>query len=224
VYATFANQGETAKAHLVDKAVDRDGNVVYSAPGRKFRAMSESAADDLTYALQQPLQRGTAAGLSPGRPAAGKTGTTTENRAAWFCGYTPQLATAVALFRDGNKPLNGILGINEVTGGTLPGRVWQSFMEQALAGQPVIPFAKASFSGSSQTGSTPAPRATRTYRTVPPRYTYTPTPVTPQTRTPTTQTTPRATTSPRTTTTQAPSGNGNGNGGNSGNSTGNNTG
>jgi membrane peptidoglycan carboxypeptidase len=178
VYATFASQGETAKAHLVDKATDRDGNVVYQAPTRKFRAFSESAAADLTYALQQPLQRGTATGLSPGRPAAGKTGTTDGNKSAWFCGYTPQLAASVALFRDQRKPLNGILGINEVTGGTLPGRVWQAFMSEALAGQPVIPFPRASYGGATQGVPAPAPRVTRTFRPTPPRVTVRPAPTT----------------------------------------------
>ncbi|HSP37516.1 MAG TPA: transglycosylase domain-containing protein [Frankiaceae bacterium] len=196
VYATFASQGETATAHLVDKAVDRDGNVVYSAPGRKSRALSQSASADLTYALQQPLQRGTAAGLDPGRPAAGKTGTTDQNLSAWFCGYTPQLAAAVALFRPQRKPLNGILGLNEVTGGTLPGRVWQNFMENALSGQPVIPFPKASFNGSTQGQAVPAPRPTRTYQTYIPRSTFSPPPptgTTPSPRTTTVRPSPSAT-------------------------------
>jgi membrane peptidoglycan carboxypeptidase len=174
VYATIANQGETAKAHLVEKAVDQDGNVVYSAPGRKYRALSESASADLTYALQQPLQRGTAAGLDPGRPAAGKTGTTTGNKAAWFCGYTPQIAAAVALFRPQGKALNGILGINEVSGGTLPAHVWRDFMEHALEGQPVIPFPKASMGGSSSDSGVPAPRPTRTYQSFSPRTRFSP--------------------------------------------------
>jgi membrane peptidoglycan carboxypeptidase len=224
VYATFANQGETAKAHLVDKATDRDGNVVYQASGRKFRALSQSAAADLTYALQQPLQRGTASGLSPGRPAAGKTGTTDQNLSAWFCGYTPQLATAVALFRPQRKPLNGILGINEVTGGTLPGRVWQNFMENALSGQPVIPFAKASFNGSTKGDG--APRPTRTYQSFTPTNRYSPpapTRTVPTPRVTTTRPTPTAT---RTTVrpSSRPSSGGNGGTGNGGTGNGNGTG
>ncbi len=222
VYATFANQGETAQAHLVAKAVDRDGNTVYEAPKRKFRAFSETAAADLTYALQQPLARGTAAGLSPGRPAAGKTGTTSGNKAAWFCGYTPQLAAAVALSRPKGQALNGILGINEVTGGTLPGRVWQAFMRNALADQPVIPFPKASFSGATHGDPSPVPQPTRTFQSPAPRPTFTPPSVTTTTPVPT-QTTSARPTTPRTAqpqpsrapVLQIP---GTGNGGNSGNS------
>jgi membrane peptidoglycan carboxypeptidase len=228
VYATFANQGETAKAHLVDQAVDRDGNVVYSSSATKFRALSESAAADLTYALQQPLQRGTAAGLDPGRPAAGKTGTTDQNVSAWFCGYTPQLATAVALFRPQRKPLNGILGINEVTGGTLPGRVWSEFMANALQGQPVIPFARASFGGATHGAPAPAPRSTYTFQPTSPRTTtYAPPTPTGQLPTPTTtvvRPTPTATrTQPRPSKAPGgllPGGNGTGNGTGNGNGNG----
>ena len=58
--------------------------------------MSEGAAADETFALQQPFQYGTAAGLAPpGRPVAGKTGTTDKNVSAWLCGYAPQLALPV---------------------------------------------------------------------------------------------------------------------------------
>jgi membrane peptidoglycan carboxypeptidase len=176
VYATFANQGEAASPHLVAKAVDRAGNVLFQAPTRKFRALNQSAAADLTYALQQPFQNGTATGLEPGRPAAGKTGTTDQNLSAWFCGYTPQLAAAVALSRDHRKPLNGILGINEVTGGTLPGRVWQAFMSNALAGQPVIPFPKPTFGGTAQVKA-PAQRTPSSFRPTVPRNTFRPQPL-----------------------------------------------
>jgi membrane peptidoglycan carboxypeptidase len=234
VYATFANQGETARAHLVAKVVDRNGEVLYTAPGRKFRALSESASADLTYALQQPLQRGTASGLSPGRPAAGKTGTTDENRSAWFCGYTPQLATAVALFKPDRSPLNGILGINEVTGGTLPGRVWSNFMANALDGQPVIPFPKASFAGSARDTTPVVPQQTR-QRTSQPQSTYSPPPVSTYSPTPRPTTTRPSPTATRTTTrpTSSPivqlpgtgnSGNGNSGNGNSGNGNGNDSG
>ena len=56
VYATFANQGEKAPAHLVAKAVDRDGNVVYKASdARPTGCSARASAADETYALQQPF-------------------------------------------------------------------------------------------------------------------------------------------------------------------------
>ena len=73
---------------------------------------------DLTYALKGVVNGGTgAAALALGRPAAGKTGTSQQNASAWFSAYTPQLAAAVALFRDSaSESLNGIGGLNSVTG------------------------------------------------------------------------------------------------------------
>ena len=100
---------------------------------------------DLTYALSKVVSNGTAtygtAGL--GRPAAGKTGTSEQNASAWFAGYTPQLATAVAMFRDNaSQTLNGIGGLTSVTGGTFPARIWTAYMKGALKDQPVLSFPK----------------------------------------------------------------------------------
>jgi membrane carboxypeptidase/penicillin-binding protein len=87
--------------------------------------------------------RGTAAAAVAdlGRPSAGKTGTTTDNASAWFNGYTPQLATTVALFRDNaSESLNGIGGLNAVTGGSFPAKIWDAYMKEALAGEPIADF------------------------------------------------------------------------------------
>ena len=65
-----------------------------------------------------------------GRPAAGKTGTTSNFRDAWFVGYTPDLVTAVWLGNDNYTPMN------ESYGGNIPARIWARFMKAALAGTP----------------------------------------------------------------------------------------
>ena len=76
-----------------------------------------------------------------GRPAAGKTGTSEQNASAWFSGYTPQIAASVGMFRDdATQTLNGIGGLNSVTGGTFPAKIWTAFMKGALAKQPVLNF------------------------------------------------------------------------------------
>jgi membrane peptidoglycan carboxypeptidase len=160
VYATFAAQGMQAPAHLVAKVVDRDGNVRYTASTKAKRVMTVNAAADQTFALQQPFAYGTAAGLSPGRPVAGKTGTTDKNVSAWLCGYAPQLAACVAVSRANHQQsLNGIFNnATEATGASTAGRTWQAFMTEALAGQPVIPFPNAAFGGSTPTGhASPTP-------------------------------------------------------------------
>jgi membrane peptidoglycan carboxypeptidase len=65
-----------------------------------------------------------------GRPAAGKTGTTSDFRDAWFVGFTPDLVTAVWLGNDDYKPMN------ESYGGDIPARIWARFMKAALQGTP----------------------------------------------------------------------------------------
>ena len=81
--------------------------------------------------------------LALGRPAAGKTGTTTENKAVWFDGFTPQLAAAVGIYNDVNgkpKPMQNIAGFGELTGGTFPVKIWTAFMEGALKGTKTVDF------------------------------------------------------------------------------------
>ncbi len=97
-YATIANGGVRNTVHVVSKVVDAEGNVVYEWDQRdgEERAMSEDAADDTSYALQQVVENGTGktAALDV-QPAAGKTGTATGGSgeksyvsSAWFAGYT----------------------------------------------------------------------------------------------------------------------------------------
>lgn len=83
----------------------------------------------------------------PGRQAAGKTGTTNDHAAVWFCGFTPQLAAAVWVGdpRGGfaypmqNVTINGI-HYGQVFGSTMPGPIWRESMEAALAGKDALPF------------------------------------------------------------------------------------
>ena len=168
VYATLAARGIASTPHLVETVTDRSGGVVYRADDGGRQVIPQRVADDATYALEQVVQNGTGTGaqLAGGRPAAGKTGTTEGNLSALFCGYTPQLATVVAMFRPGNVALQNILGYSEVTGGTLPATLWANFMDNALEGQPILPFADpadptqpgySSYPGNPDGASTPSP-------------------------------------------------------------------
>ena len=149
-YATLAAGGTHAEPYIVEQVLDADGREVHRAIPRTRRAVSKGVAADTTHALRAVVESGTGrAARLPGRPAAGKTGTTSGNTAAWFVGYTPQLATAVALFSERQDvPLRGIAGIGEVTGGTLPARTWRHFMTAALEGQPVRQLAQPVWGGS----------------------------------------------------------------------------
>jgi membrane peptidoglycan carboxypeptidase len=167
-----------AAPHLVAKVVDDSGNVLYTASTKAKRVMSEGVAADETFALQQPFQYGTAAGLSPGRPVAGKTGTTDNNVSAWLCGYAPQLAACVAVSRaDHKQSLNGIFNTStEATGASTAGKTWQAFMTAALAGQPVVPFPNPVFGGTTRTGHAPPPPPAPKTTPPSPKHSASPTP------------------------------------------------
>ena len=141
-YATFANKGVAAKPFFVKSVRDRDRNVVYGVKQVNSRAFSEDVAADATYAMQQVVKSGTGTRAQlDGRPAAGKTGTTSKNTNAWFCGFTPQLAAAAWIGRADGSPLKGVLGSTRgVYGGTVPAGIWKTFMEGALEGQEVLQF------------------------------------------------------------------------------------
>ena len=145
-YATFAANGVYAAPWFISEVNGSNGGVLYQAASPSPNSVfSKDVMADLTYGLQAVVNNGTAtygtAGL--GRPAAGKTGTSEQNASAWFSGYTPQLAASVAMFRDdATQTLNGIGGLNSVTGGTFPAKIWTSFMKGALQGQPVLSFPK----------------------------------------------------------------------------------
>ncbi len=143
-YATFAAQGVYASPWFLVEVKGANGGLLYQAtPPSPNTVFSKEVMADLTYALQGVVNNGTATAgtASLGRPAAGKTGTSEQNASAWFSGYTPQLATAVSMFRDdASQTLNGIGGLNSVTGGTFPARIWTAYMKGALAGQPVLSF------------------------------------------------------------------------------------
>ena len=139
-YATFAAKGVYATPYVVQSVTDAGGKVLYQAKVQKRQAFSSGVAADVTYALQQVVNSGTGTSAKIGRPAAGKTGTTSGNVSAWFTGFTPQLSAAVTMFRDNNAPLAGIAGYSQIYGGTLPAKMWAAFMKAALAHRKVEQF------------------------------------------------------------------------------------
>ena len=115
-YSTIANAGVEHPWYVVEKVVRAsDGKTIYRAKHKKKKALDPDIAADTSYAMQQVVQNGTGtAAKAIGRPAAGKTGTATNDKdqvsSAWFIGYTPQVTTAVMYVRgDGNDQLDGYL-------------------------------------------------------------------------------------------------------------------
>nr|WP_241562519.1 transglycosylase domain-containing protein [Streptomyces hoynatensis] len=144
-YATLAAHGWHRPAVLVEK-VTREGHEIPLPEAAGARAVPREAADGTTRVLRRVVEGGTGtAARAAGRPAAGKTGTAEGDLAAWFAGYTPELATVVAVFGQdpetgAQRELYGVGGLSRVGGGDFPARIWAAYTADALHGQPETPF------------------------------------------------------------------------------------
>ncbi|NAZ83699.1 penicillin-binding protein [Kineococcus sp. R8] len=155
-YATFAAQGVRNQWHTVASVDDATGARTFTASPTNQRVFAPDVMADATYAMQQVVTQGSGSyARNLGRPAAGKTGTSTDNRSAWFAGFTPQLAATVAMYQIGEDGSQESLrlGSGEVTGASYPVRIWTAFMEGALEGQPRQSFPAPDYVGSSRGGS-----------------------------------------------------------------------
>lgn len=171
-FATFAARGTRAEPYLVGGVTGRDGRTLYRARPATAGAFTADVAADTTYAMREVIEgpQGTArrARLAGGRPAAGKTGTTSENKDAWFVGFTPQLSAAVWIGNENNAPLTNVAGFQGgIYGGTLPAEIWKQFMDAALAGVKPVDFPPPTYVGSTGRGlpslpPSPAPTAAPT--------------------------------------------------------------
>jgi penicillin-binding protein 1A len=131
-YATLANQGihiEPSGLRLVTDSVGAP--VLDNRFPAETEVVSAGTAYIMTSLLEGVITEGTGyPNADIGRPAAGKTGTTSSFRDAWFVGYTPDLVTAVWLGNDDYTRMN------ESYGGNIPARTWARFMRAALANTP----------------------------------------------------------------------------------------
>ncbi|WP_179201756.1 transglycosylase domain-containing protein [Streptomyces caniscabiei] len=145
-YATFAARGMYCTPVAIDSITQRIGDKSKSLEVPKStcsRAMSEKTADTINTLLEGVVEDGTGreAGLGSGRPSAGKTGTTDFRYAAWFVGYTPNMAGAVWVGDPAHKRrmVNIVIGgerHDKVFGGRVPGPIWRDMMSGALEGRP----------------------------------------------------------------------------------------
>ena len=144
-YATFAARGLQVEPSYIKQVLNRSGEVLIENKPKPTQAFSTDIADTVTYALQRVVTNGTGvAAKELGRPAAGKTGTTNDNKSALFAGYTQELATVVMFTKDGPDgapvTLSGTGDMATVTGGSFPARIWTAYMKGALEGTPVSKF------------------------------------------------------------------------------------
>ncbi|GEM_PF-81747 len=144
IFSTLASGGVYHKPVTILKITDADGNILFQydpeEEGTNKRVLNESVSYYVTRILQKVIEIGTGKGADIGRPAAGKTGTTSDYKDAWFAGYTPDLVTVVWIGNPESsksmEPINGRV----VVGGTYPADIWKEFMMQALQDRPVLEF------------------------------------------------------------------------------------
>ncbi len=133
-YATFANGGYRAQAYGVERIRTSGGQVLYQhrlvqpAP-----AVGNPALGELNRMLRTVIASGTGTKAAiPGYDLAGKTGTTSDYKDAWFCGFTGGFASCAWMGRDDGAPMR------RITGGMAPAELWRGFMVQALKRTPVM--------------------------------------------------------------------------------------
>ncbi|MBS2963038.1 penicillin-binding protein [Actinocrinis puniceicyclus] len=151
-YATVAAHGVYCKPYVITAVTDAAGRKDAAQHPRCRAVLDPNIANELTALLTGVLTQpgATASGLGIGRPAAGKTGTTTSSIATWFDGYTPQLAAAVwtgfirpdTLKGDymGNMSVGGKYYYGQIFGATISAPIWHDAMRRALAGLPAQSF------------------------------------------------------------------------------------
>jgi penicillin-binding protein 1A len=156
-YAMFDNGGRKIQPTLIDRIQDRYGHTIYKHDSRECqgcdadkwanqneptlidkreRVLDPMTAYQITSIMEGVVQRGTATVVKEvGKPIAGKTGTTNDEKDAWFIGFSPDLVVGVYLGYD--KPRH--LG-RGMTGGVLAAPIVRDFMKVALADKPAVPF------------------------------------------------------------------------------------
>ncbi len=138
-YATFGSMGWQSDTTLIVQVTDSSGNVLLDNTPKPKLVLDAWAAASITSVLQSAVTSGTGKAAQIGRPAAGKTGTTSSEKDVWFVGYVPQLSVAIWIGRDDNRRL-----ASGVTGGQYAAPIWRNFMVKALDGVPVEYFPSAS--------------------------------------------------------------------------------
>ncbi|MFC9608631.1 transglycosylase domain-containing protein [Streptomyces niveus] len=140
-YATFANRGTYCTPVAIESITGPNGKEMDVPKTACSRAMSEKTADTINTLLAGVVEDGTGqeAGLGA-RPSAGKTGTTDFRLAAWFVGYTPNMAGAVWVGDPAHKKKMVDITIggqyhDKVFGGAVPGPIWRDAMGGALDGK-----------------------------------------------------------------------------------------
>ncbi|MFD4635378.1 transglycosylase domain-containing protein [Streptomyces sp. NPDC058284] len=141
VYATLDNHGKKVTPALVGSVEHKDRAVDLPDPIGD-QVIKRGTADSLTSVLTGVVDDGTGHAVrNPSQDVAGKTGTSDDNKSAWFTGYTPKLVTSVGLFGEGapgtpergrQVPMKGALGEARIDGGSFPAEIWAAYTFDAM--------------------------------------------------------------------------------------------
>ncbi len=218
IYATLDNHGRLVTPQIV-KSASYQGSPVELPEALGSQVISRQAADSVTSVLTGVVNDGTGSAVrNPEQAVAGKTGTSDENKSAWFSGYTPELATSVGLFGEAAKThqsaddktirrgdhvsMAGAGGRPRVDGGSFPAQIWAAYTFKVMGapstfdldtdmGAAVSPPPSPSESASSPDPSdTPSAPSQSTQPSTPPTDTGTPPPPTDGPSTPPTSDSP----------------------------------
>jgi penicillin-binding protein 1A len=142
VYASLAAGGRAVTPWAIKEIRNREGQVLYRRTAAHLPVtVNPDAVATLTGMMEEVVRSGTGRRAALDRPMAGKTGTSSDYRDAWFLGFTADYTTGVWLGNDDNEPMK------KVTGGSLPAELWHDYMMEAeadlpphelVAGQPVL--------------------------------------------------------------------------------------
>ena len=133
-YAVIASGGDAVWPHGIKEIRTRDGKILYSRQGgRTPRIVDPQTVRRMNDMLRAVVTGGTGRAANPGRPAAGKTGTSQGFRDAWFVGYTGELVSGVWMGNDDGSPMK------RVSGSRYPAQLWRDYTRAALQGRPVTP-------------------------------------------------------------------------------------
>jgi penicillin-binding protein 1A len=157
-YAMIVNGGKRIEPALIERIQDRDGFSIWrrderscedcvvevwsdglevpDLPDLREQVVEPQTAYQMVTIMEGVVERGTGVRLRElGRPLAGKTGTTNENRDAWFMGFSPDMAVGVYVGFDQPESLG-----DRETGSSVAIPIWKAFMADALEDQPIVPF------------------------------------------------------------------------------------
>ncbi|MCX6388589.1 MAG: transglycosylase domain-containing protein [Solirubrobacterales bacterium] len=159
-YSTLSDGGVRVEPVAITKVTFPDGHSDDLGKVKETKVFSDGIAAQATSILEQNVQGGTGTAAGYGCPAAGKTGTTSDYKDAWFVGFTPNLSTAVWVgYPNPPTSMTSVHGIT-VAGGTFPAEIWHDFMSVAHGDkcdsfpQPKEPFVgQAFFGGNTSSGS-----------------------------------------------------------------------